>query len=201
MKCLEDYVYTKKLKLDTDELKDSSMKMYELLMRLCNNRAPDPNVPYPITTQMFQRYNILMFPLPGFHNLFLEIQKTFNEVNKDKSYKDEKYYIQCWLNVYDSRAPSIGWHKHWRTAQKAWHGFYCLDTEPSSTLYRLSNGKQFAIECKDNLLVIGKSGEDEHRSTDWTIKERPRITIAYDIVPAKFLAPMYDKWLNHWIPI
>jgi len=56
------------------------------------------------------------------------------------------------------------------------------------------------IESKNNLLVIGKSDNDEHRSSVWN-QETPRITIAFDILPMSSINKLQSNNLNHWIPI
>ena len=55
------------------------------------------------------------------------------------------------------------------------------------------------IESKDNLLVIGKSDNDKHRSSVWN-QDTPRITIAFDILPVSSIYKEFNT-LNHWIPI
>jgi hypothetical protein len=128
------------------------------------------------------------------------------------------------LNVY-RKGESIGWHGHQTPNYNAWHGFVCVDTEPESyTSYRWPNNKErdnliLDVPSKDGLIVLGLSNGDIHRSSEWQIAERNRVTIAFDIVPSKALAAeisqnqepnlvnalkfVDDKsyFVNHWVPI
>jgi len=149
---------------------------------------------------------LLMYPLPQFYELYQEIKTTFHAANihqNGESAKGIQYYAQCWLNVYQA-GEYIDWHYHWLPESEAWHGFYCLDVEPKShTSYRIPGiEKEVIIDSKNNMLVIGKSDGDLHKSSEWTDTERPRITIAFDILPAdKLCKEGYQDMLNHWVPI
>jgi hypothetical protein len=145
-----------------------------------------------IRTSLYKKYNVFLFPFKQFHALYLEIQKMFREKsNLDFS---KEYYIQAWLNVY-KKGEFINWHEHWDPYKKAWHGYYCVECEPSKTTYKIEN-KILDIENEDNLLVMSQSNGENHRTWPWH-KDDPRITIAFDIVPEKFVT--LD--INHWMPI
>jgi hypothetical protein len=182
-------------------------------------------------TDIYQEYNLLMYPFPGFHELYFGIQNMFHQVLTHCFGKtNNQYYIQSWLNLYE-RGQFIDWHDHWKPHQEAWHGFFCVDVEPNSkTSYMWPNIEEVIdIESKNNLLVIGTSNGDKHKSSSWD-NDHPRITIAFDIVPLKsLLYPLIrDKttkkesqltinildipngvdvfrsskgYINHWIPI
>jgi hypothetical protein len=57
------------------------------------------------------------------------------------------------------------------------------------------------IPSKNGLMVLSRSNGDVHRSSEWD-QEYPRITIAFDIVPAGILyrENRYTH-INHWMPI
>jgi len=191
-----NYLYTKKLDLDIDTIKDSCLEMHKIIM---NNFAGLPGG-YPqkdlSSTHVFNQYNLLMYPLDQFHELYFEIQRMYRELSQ----VDNPMYIQCWLNFYN-KGQYIDWHGHWGDGSGAYHGYFCVDVEPDShTSYKfLVNDeiKLVDIESKNNLLVIGKTEGDQHKSSEWK-NDYPRITIAYDIVP-KNLVPL--NMLNHWMPI
>lgn len=146
----------------------------------------------PLTTQVFNHYNLLLFPYAGFHKLYREICRAFSLVCDN----DDNYYIQCWLNYY-TQGQFIDWHQHWGVQDKTWHGFVCIDCEESKTSYKFPNGYEIDIPSVDGSMVIGKSEGDIHRTYPWPHADRPRITIAFDCVP-------WDKiqWgVNHWVPI
>lgn len=152
-----------------------------------------------LSTKLFDRYNYLMYPLPGIHELYNGIKNVFHKVNDDP-YDD--YFIQCWLNFY-YKGDYIDWHSHWSSESHSWHGFYCVDVEPDSyTDYKFKDSDDvMRVRSKDNLLVISRSGSDVHRSSEWKY-DNPRITIAFDIVPAEKLFDVGAyRNPNHWIPI
>ena len=170
------------------------------------------------TTNLFGMYNTFLFSAAPLHSLFKEISTLWNEVKPD----DDIYYLQSWVNVYEETA-SIGWHYHWTESFNAWHGFYCVDVDVSKTTYALSpkyyqeskahdylyNGQPILeyndeyelidVVGQDNFLIMGRSAGDQHRNLPWKIKNRPRITIAFDIVPGRHIDN--TEWENHWIPL
>lgn len=146
----------------------------------------------PLTTRVFNHYNLLLFPYDEFHKLYQEICRVFSIVcNTDKN-----YYIQCWLN-YCTYEQFIDWHSHWGSQDNTWHGFVCVDSEDSITSYRLPSGEEFDVPSKNGTLIISRSNGDVHRTYPWPHADRPRITIAFDCVPEDRI-----QWgVNHWIPV
>lgn len=199
MKVYENYIITTKLNLNLVELKSSCYKMKNLIDENFKEKILD--VDYvedegklsPLTTQGFELYNLLMYGFSEFHSLYFEIQKTFRQINTN----NDQYYIQSWLNMY-KQGNFVDWHNHYPPRCNSWHGFFCVDCEPSKTTYRIPNvANPIDIISENNLLVISKSDGDSHRTWPWEFEDRDRITIAFDIVPLNFLS----THLNHWIPI
>jgi hypothetical protein len=213
-----DYIYTRKLNLDIEQQKSTALIMQDLILQ--NFANEDCSGQKTLTTKLFMKYNYLMHPLPGIHKLYSEIKRMFYDVHDVQ----EEHFIQCWINFYNS-GEYIDWHGHWPLHMNSWHGFYCLDVEPDSyTEYRIDGipfgfprelldkipkdsfpkQKYVTVKSENNLLVLSRSGRDCHRSSEWK-KETPRITIAFDIVPAeKLISENYIKHqnsINHWIPI
>jgi hypothetical protein len=191
----EDYVITEKFNLDLIQLKASCYSLYDLVQENFSENKKDFTAQSTLTTQLFSSYNLFMYPYNGFYELYQEI-KTFFEPYKDK---DKNYYIQCWLNFY-REGDFINWHGHWHENAKSWHGFFCVDCEPSKTTYRIPGVKNdIDVISKNNLLVISRSDGDSHRTWPWPYSDRPRITIAFDILPSEYIEP--TQWLNHWVPL
>lgn len=210
MNLIHNYVYTKVLDLDSNKIKNSCLELKTFI----NETIIDDGTGFDGKTQkgkvppeakLFSQYNLFMYPLPGFHELYKQIQENFHFANahqNGESIKNVKYYTQCWLNIYRA-GDYIDWHYHWLPEVKAWHGFYCVDVEPlSETSYRIPGKKDIHIRSENNLLVISKSDGDLHKSSEWHDKDRPRITIAFDIIPEeKLYDGFYNKKINHWVPI
>ena len=195
-----DYIITKKINLDLVKLKQSCYQMSNLIDRKFNNASAlqgytDSSGKSPVTTNLFSSYNLLMYPFDELHELYEEIKAFFHEC----SVTEEKYYIQCWLNIYKSGS-FIDWHNHWLPKDNTWHGFFCVDCEPSKTTYRIPGVMEpVDIVSENNLLVMSRSNGDTHRTWPWEPTDRDRITIAFDIVPKNNVNP--EAWLNHWLPI
>ena len=199
MKVYKDYIITDKLNLDLVEMKNSCYKMKGLVDKHFGEKIREVNYTEdegklaPSTTQGFEHYNLLMYGFEGFHSLYFEIQKLFRQCNQG----NENYYIQCWLNIYE-KGSFVNWHDHYPPKCNTWHGFFCVDCEPSKTTYQLSGESDTVdIISENNLLVLSKSNGDRHRTWPWEYSDRDRITIAFDIVPSIHTG----DFLNHWIPI
>lgn len=206
----EEYIHTKKLNLNLDVMKDSCEKLYDLVKEKFSQNKIDYTGQSTLSTGLFGSYNLLLYPLDEFHELYEEIKTMLYEIEDGEK---QKYYIQCWLNYYQ-KGDFINWHGHWKPEHKSYHGFFCVDCEPSKTTYKVPGYEEIIpgkksrarekdkivdVESKNNLLVMSKSDGDIHRTWPWEYEDRPRITIAFDIVPKQFI--QYDIWLNHWIPL
>lgn len=189
----ENYVYEKILDLNLSEVQYSCMQMNDLILQ--HFTPSDYDHRSPITTKSFLQYNVFLYPFKQYHELFFAIRDFFYEIRKPK----EPHYLQAWLNVY-RKGEYVDWHDHWPAGLDVWHGFYCADVESefSYTTYKLPM-LDYTIDIKsvNNKLVLGKSEDDKHKSSEWN-NDNPRITIAFDIVPARVLK---DIPINHYIPI
>jgi hypothetical protein len=200
MKVYEDYVITNKLNLDLIGMKNSCHLMYDIINKKFNTDKiqggyKDNSGLSPLSTNLFNQYNLLLYTFEGFHELYNEIKYMFNQCNPST----KKYYIQCWLNIY-KKGNFIDWHNHWLPEFNTWHGFYCVDCEPSKTTYKIPNvSDPLDIVSENNLLVMSRSDGDQHRTWPWENEDKDRITIAFDIVPANQVDN--NNWVNHWIPI
>lgn len=216
------YVVDAKSSLDLKTLRKTCVVMKDIITQSFENDNNDYAGKSSETTLLYRKYNFLMYPLPGIHNLHFNIASAFHNCFEDshgqRSDGSQEYFIQCWLNCYKS-GEYIDWHTHHQNPQLRWHGFVCIDTEPDSfTSYRWPNNpnrKDIVIDIpsKDGFIVIGKSNGDYHRSSKWLVENRPRITIAFDIIPRTFIfgkskAADYIKemkknpyFINHWIAI
>jgi len=206
MTTYENYVVTKKLDLNLTQLKHSCKLLYNLVNENFNTDEYKTNIQtyedatnkISLTTTLYTAYNLFMYPYDEFHSLYNEVKTLFRECCID----EEKYYIQCWVNFY-KKGDFINWHHHWEPHKHTWHGFFCVDCEPSKTTYRIPGVfEEVDITSEDNLLVMSKSNGDTHRTWPWEDATRDRITIAFDIVPRQFVhSPGLAMPLNHWVPI
>jgi hypothetical protein len=139
-----------------------------------------------------------MYSFPQFYELYEAIKETFNEAVPKEEREGNKYYIQCWLNYY-REGEFIDWHGHWPSRCNSWHGFVCVDVEPSVTTYSIPGKGEVDVNNRDNTIVISRSDNDMHRTWPWPYADRIRMTIAFDIVPREHVDP--NAWVNHWVPL
>lgn len=206
---IKDYLWSQVLpEIDnTNLIKDCLLIEDYLKVKLQDKDQWDPKTPYDsFTGRNHKQYNIFTLPSTQLITLHHGIRKTVGPYLDP----EETYMLQGWMNVYRENG-LIGWHNHWKSRDRTFHGFYCVNTEntPSFTEYKFAHTGDGVtrVDSKDGLLVFGKSDNDVHRSSPGWDSIVPRITIAFDIVPVSSVRAMfgnnfYDSYpLNHFIPI
>jgi hypothetical protein len=154
------------------------------------------------STIKWREYNIFQFYEENIHNLYIAVRETVKEAcdyyNID--YKSQRFMIQGWFNVNYNKTGKLDWHDHGKKVGAPYfHGYYCVNAEPSTTHYRINNSIQVDNINKNNRLIISEMGHP-HAMADWDWSE-PRITIAYDIVPFEFLLNSKNTIEQHWFPL
>jgi hypothetical protein len=220
MKKHAEALYSQICDLNLVKIKDSCIQINDMIS---NHFTSDPKFdfqgPAVPVNKLFEQYNVLMYPLPEIHALYNTIKDFFYKCQIDANGKilKKNYFIQSWMNVY-KKGEFIDWHNHGSTAVYAWHGFFCVNAENSKTTYQFKNSPELIdIESHNNLLVLGKSNTDFHRTYPWHDENNPRITVAFDIVPEDTILRLngkknsdttltemiqeYPYFKNHWIPI
>lgn len=188
MNSIEDYIYTRMLPLNNQEIKSSCLRMEEFIKTNIHEKegfnaySNADGTTSPSTLSLNYGYNLFLYPQPGFHDLFKMIRDSFQFIKRRKGISYNNFYMKCWLNVFEY-GNKIDWHKHYPVEARAWHGFYCVHSGDSRTTYKFPNNKIVEVPSKDGLLVISQSGDELHKTSDWTDKDNKRITIAFDIVP------------------
>ena len=195
-------LYSTKVKCNIGELATTCDTMYKFIGSTFA-KTDTFNGNSTLLTKLYTRYNFLMYPLPGVHELYRNIRDVFNNSYYEYfGYENNRpHFIQCWLNYY-WRGDFIDWHGHWPSEYNAWHGFFCVNVEPqSSTLYKWKDSEQIIeVPSQNGLMVMGISDQDKHRSTEWN-QQAPRITVAFDIVPVDNASIRPEQYINHWLPI
>lgn len=144
-------------------------------------------------TQLGDYYNIFTWDHPAIQKLKLGLSDTVREASEyyGIDYDSENYFINGWFNLdfktYDND-PGVSPLKHPEhyhdhaggTGAPVFHGYYCVNAEPSSTFYKIK-GTDVVFENvnKNNRLIVSETGHP-HGRDDW-FQDKPRITIAYDI--------------------
>lgn len=189
-------LYIDKLNLNINELRKSCLLLDQLVNIKFSSEETDYKIDSktPLSTSVATSYNLFLFPYKGFHELYEQIRIRF----KESCVINSPHYIHGWVNVYNSNQ-NLGWHRHWSgVTNSSIHGFFCVQSEGSFTEYKFDDGEEINVKSEDNLLVMGNSNNNLHKTSEWS-KVYPRITIAFDIHPIENLNER--EWINHWVPI
>jgi hypothetical protein len=193
----DNYVYTAQLDLDLSELKLFCESMETVIIEKWGNQSQHLYQDSSITTSLHSYYNFLLFPDEQLHTLYLTIQNMFNQIRAHKG----SYYISMWLNIHGKKE-FLNWHSHNKSDNGCYHGYFTVNAEPSTTMYRLKDGSNVDVINKNNQLVISRSDGDLHCVTPWDGDDN-RITLAFDIVTkdVAYNTFEYQNRTNNWVPI
>jgi hypothetical protein len=156
-----------------------------------------------LSTVKWREYNVFQLYHPAIHNLYNALSDTVKEACEyyGLDFYNERYYVQGWFNINHSNTGKLDWHDHGGPFAPHFHGYYCVNAEPSITNYKLYNDDNRLVENvnKNNRLIVSEMGHP-HAMGDWGW-DGPRITIAYDIEPVKYLIENDLTIEQHWIPL
>lgn len=150
-----------------------------------------------ITTMNWNKYNVFQMYDPNIHTLF----RAVRDMTKDAcdyyelDFTQEQFMVQGWFNVNYNHIGKLDWHEHGGDGAPYFHGYYCVKAEPSITHYRVFEN-EIENHNKNNRAILSETGHP-HAMGDWDW-EGPRITIAYDVIPLRFIP---KEWEQHWIPL
>jgi hypothetical protein len=157
------------------------------------------------STQLGAEYNVFNFDHQAIKALHNSLRDAIQEACEYYSVDFEKsdYRIHGWYN-YDPKTEGgsgvnpikneMFMHDHMGgEGAPYFHGYYCVNAEPSITYYKINNKELFENHNKNNRAIISETGHP-HGRDDWH-EDKPRITIAYDISPFN-LEEQTDKWIK-----
>jgi hypothetical protein len=151
------------------------------------------------STMHWRSYNAFQFYNQSINKLYKEVVSMAKEACEYHgiNFEEQNYYTQSWFNINYSKTGKLDWHNHGKGTEGApfFHGYYCVSAEPSNTHYRV-RGKEIVNVNKNNRAVLAEMNYP-HAMADWDW-DGPRITIAYDLVPLKYIV---KEWEQHWIPV
>jgi hypothetical protein len=157
-------------------------------------------------THLDKYYNIFKIDNPSLKKLQSSLKQLTKEACKYYAvdFDSQNYKIQGWLN-YEYGTPhgkemspkhiSGNYHDH-MGGQGApdFHGYYCVNAEPSVTFYLINRDTEFHNININNRAVVSETGHP-HAPDNWYLRE-PRITIAYDIIPEKSQKMGDERYIN-----
>jgi hypothetical protein len=149
------------------------------------------------TTIQWNKYNVFQFYHPGIFQLFKSLREMTLEACKhyNLNFDLEQFMVQGWFNINYNKKGKLDWHEHGGNGAPHFHGYYCVKAEPSTTHYRVFD-KEIENINKNNRAILSETGHP-HAMADWDW-DGPRITIAYDVIPLRFIP---KEWEQHWIPM
>jgi hypothetical protein len=149
------------------------------------------------TTIQWNKYNVFQFYHPGIFELFRAVKQMTLEAcdHYNLKFDLEQFMVQGWFNINYNKKGKLDWHEHGGNGAPHFHGYYCVKAEPSTTHYRVFD-KEIENINKNNRAILSETGHP-HAMADWDW-DGPRITIAYDVIPLRFIP---KDWEQHWIPM
>jgi hypothetical protein len=196
---------------DLDELKQYLMNIHQDMLLGKFYGVSIDNVPKynelggGTPTQLGDRYNLFTFENESILKLKSKLKETILEACEyyGIDFELSNYYINGWFNVdfglkygnapYDPDNWD-GFHDHMDgKGAPVFHGYYCVNAEPSSTYYLINRETPFENVNKNNRLIVSETGHP-HGIGNWEW-DGPRITIAYDISPYKE-GYVGEKWIK-----
>jgi hypothetical protein len=156
-----------------------------------------------LSTVKWREYNVFQLYHPAIRNLYKGLSDTVKEACQyyGIDFEKQQYYVQGWFNINHADVGKLDWHDHGGPFAPHFHGYYCVNAEPSITHYKLFNDDSMLVDNvnKNNRLVVSEMGHP-HAMGDWTWGG-PRITIAYDIEPLSEIMSNDMTIQQHWIPL
>lgn len=174
-----------------------------------------------ISTIKSREYNLFQMYYPFVHDLYSAVVDMVLEACDyyNFNYNSERWMAQAWFNINNKEnGGKLDFHDHVSKdhvgSYMCFHGYYCVNAEPSETKY-LIDGKEVSNINKNNRAILSLVGFP-HAMADWEWLE-DRITIAYDIMPLRIYNQQtyldaekqglldsggHDKiWEQHWFPL
>ena len=153
-----------------------------------------------LSTVKWREYNVFQFYSVEIYNLFVGIRDTVKEACEyyGIDFKKQQYMLQGWFNINTSKGGKLDWHDHGGPYAPYFHGFYCVNAEPSITHYKINNDDNQIVDNINinNRLILSEMGHPHAQGNwDW---DGPRITIAFDVIP---LASVGNAPEQHLIPL
>lgn len=191
---LYDYLVIKQEEILSNQLTEIPI---EVLSKFDKTNGP--------TTQLGMYYNIFDFD----NEMINKLKNALNVLTKEAceyyniNFESSNFMIHGWYNLDFKKQGDVGvnplqneifFHDHAEgLGAPIFHGYYCVNAEPSITYYKIDGVTLFENHNKNNRAIVSETGHP-HGRDDW-YEDKPRITIAYDIAP-KDSHVVTNKWVK-----
>lgn len=155
-----------------------------------------------LSTVKWREYNVFQFHIDGIYNLYKAVSEMAKEACEyyELDFDKQKFMMQGWFNINKKETGKLNWHEHGEPGAPNFHGYYCVNAEPSVTHYQIFGDPNNVVQNVNinNRAIFSEMGHP-HAQGDWDWDGK-RITVAYDVVPLRSLPP--DPAIEqHWIPL
>jgi hypothetical protein len=195
--------FEKYLDNDLEELSKELQIRYDFIDK---NKNITPNdiwkASNSVSTIKWREYNVFQFHIDEIYNLYSAVSDLTKEACEyyGIDFYEQQYMIQGWFNINYKKKGKLDWHDHGPTGAPNFHGYYCVNAEPSITYYKIDGVHEVENINKNNRAILSEMTHP-HAMADWDW-DGPRITIAYDLLPLQEVKKVFS--LNdeqHWIPL
>lgn len=195
--------FEKYLDNDLEELSKELQIRYDFIDK---NKNITPNdiwkASNSVSTIKWREYNVFQFHIDGIYNLYSAVSDLTKEACNyyGIDFYEQQYMIQGWFNINYNKKGKLDWHDHGPTGAPNFHGYYCVNAEPSITHYKIDGIHEIENINKNNRAILSEMTHP-HAMADWDW-DGPRITVAYDLLPlqeVKKVFSLHDE--QHWIPL
>jgi hypothetical protein len=155
-----------------------------------------------VSTIKWREYNVFQFHIDEIYNLYSAVSDLTKEACEyyGIDFYEQQYMIQGWFNINYNKKGKLDWHDHGPNGAPNFHGYYCVNAEPSITHYKIDGIHEVENINKNNRAILSEMTHP-HAMADWDW-DGPRITVAYDLLPLQEVKKVFS--LNdeqHWIPL
>ena len=216
MKNKEHKIFERFLNIDLD----SFVKyLEEKNLQILTNTLPEDNeltdmlvkkysIKSNIAGELNKKYNIFKFQNDDVSRLYKELMSSVKEACDyyGINFEEMDFRVRGWFNrdtktEFNSHDPILNsrlFHDHLGGfGAPDFHGYYCVNAEPSSTYYKINNKELYENRNVNNKMILSENGHPHSRG-DWN-EESFRITIAYDVVPFQRLVEQGADKKSVWM--
>jgi hypothetical protein len=151
-----------------------------------------------LSTVAWRDYNVFQYHEANLYDLLRALSGLTREAcdHYGLNFEKQRYMVQGWFNINTKSSGKLDWHIHSELGAPHFHGYYCVNAEPSSTWYQVGQSEITEVVNKNNRAILGES-RFPHAMGDWDW-DGNRITVAYDISPLRALQKEYEQ---HYVPL
>jgi hypothetical protein len=183
-------IFSEHIDIDIQKLKSLLLKLEkELLVKFEHLPSVYSATKGSKISGYFKYYNLNDINEPILQELFTKIKEKMHQKGIDTT----DMFLHSWLNVH-RKGENLFWHSHFPKLKNYLHGYFCVEVEPSKTLYAIC-GEDDIIEVNNtnSAVVVGCIRRIFlHKVTKWE-QECERITIGFNYYTKNSSSLMFSR--------